>query len=125
MCLPFAYPYHSRVSHALRPAPTACAANAFQEPALAISARLPFACQAHTRCAQPLHPPDAGLQLIEEVSGGKLKGGAVGSSSVVLVPGKLRCADHVADTRTAGSCMLLAQVSMIRVGANVWIGLGQ
>ncbi|GAB4823380.1 hypothetical protein N2152v2_010426 [Parachlorella kessleri] len=53
-----------------------------------------------------------GLQLIETVASGRLRGGAVGSSTVTLVPGKLQCADHVGDTRTAGSCMLLAQAAM-------------
>lgn len=57
-----------------------------------------------------------GLQLIESVCSGRLRGGAVGSKRVALVPGKLRCADFVGDTRTAGSCMLLAQVGWGRAG---------
>lgn len=53
-----------------------------------------------------------GLQLIAELSGGQLQGGAVGSSCITLSPGRLTCGRHVADTRTAGSCMLLAQSAL-------------
>lgn len=55
-----------------------------------------------------------GLRLIAEQlsQGGKLAGGQVGSTSVELQPGRLRCASVVADTQTAGSCVLLAQAAL-------------
>lgn len=53
-----------------------------------------------------------GLQLIAELCSGRLQGGEVGSSCITLQPGRLACGRHVADTRTAGSCMLLAQSAL-------------
>ena len=46
---------------------------------------------------------------VAALCGGNLRGGAVGSGSVSLTPGALTGGCHTADTRTAGSCMLLAQ----------------
>jgi RNA 3'-terminal phosphate cyclase (ATP) len=55
-----------------------------------------------------------GLALVERLSRGSLLGGALNSTAVVLQPGPgpLQCGDSVADTRTAGSCLLLAQTAL-------------
>ena len=53
-----------------------------------------------------------GLQLIAALCGGRLLGGEVGSSSITLQPAPLVCSHHTADTKTAGSCMLLAQSAL-------------
>ncbi|EFN53149.1 hypothetical protein CHLNCDRAFT_136921 [Chlorella variabilis] len=53
-----------------------------------------------------------GLQLIAALCDGQLRGGEVGSSCIKLQPGRLVCSHHLADTRTAGSCMLLAQSAL-------------
>ncbi|KAL4459062.1 hypothetical protein ABPG75_013927 [Micractinium tetrahymenae] len=53
-----------------------------------------------------------GLKLIAELCSGRLRDGAVGSSCITLSPGRLVCGTHVADTRTAGSCTLLAQSAL-------------
>ncbi|KAL4431941.1 hypothetical protein ABPG77_000208 [Micractinium sp. CCAP 211/92] len=53
-----------------------------------------------------------GLQLIAELGSGSLQGGAVGSTCISLATSSLVCGTHVADTRTAGSCMLLAQSAL-------------
>lgn len=64
-------------------------------------------------CRAGLRPQHlTGLQLVAELSGGCLQGGAVGSCCVTLAPGRLVCGTHEADTRTAGSCMLLAQSAL-------------
>lgn len=36
----------------------------------------------------------------------------MGSSCITLTPGRLVCSHHLADTRTAGSCMLMAQSAL-------------
>ncbi|MEW5312456.1 MAG: hypothetical protein WDW38_004089 [Sanguina aurantia] len=54
----------------------------------------------------------AGMQLIERVCSGRLAGGLVGSTEVSLTPGDLACGLYEADTRTAGSCTLLAQAAL-------------
>ncbi|KAK9834892.1 hypothetical protein WJX81_006902 [Elliptochloris bilobata] len=54
----------------------------------------------------------AGIRLVQELCGGSLQGGEVGSTQVTLEPNALRCGTHVADTRTAGSCTLLAQAAL-------------
>jgi len=51
-----------------------------------------------------------GMFAVQELTNGRLRGGAVGSSEVTLEPCALRCGTHTADTGTAGSCTLLAQV---------------
>eukprot|EP00887_Chlorella_sp_A99_P006731 scaffold3.g6731.t1 len=53
-----------------------------------------------------------GLRLIEELSGGRLEGGVAKSQCITLEPGTLRGGSHVGDTKTAGSCMLLAQAAL-------------
>ena len=50
------------------------------------------------------------VHAAQELCGGELQGGAIGSTEFTLEPRALRCGAHVADTRTAGSCTLLAQV---------------
>lgn len=44
--------------------------------------------------------------------GGQLVGGEVGSSCITLSPRQLVCSHHTADTKTAGSCTLLAQSAL-------------
>jgi len=53
----------------------------------------------------------AGLQLVAEVCQGKLTGGTIGSQQISLRPQHLTSGHHIGDTKTAGSCMLLAQVA--------------
>ena len=52
----------------------------------------------------------AGLQLVAKVCQGKLQGGEIGSKEISLHPRHITSGHHLADTKTAGSCMLLAQV---------------
>lgn len=52
----------------------------------------------------------AGLQLVAELCQGKLDGATIGSQEICLTPHHISSGHHVADTKTAGSCMLLAQV---------------
>ena len=54
----------------------------------------------------------AGLQLVAEVCQGELTGGTIGSREITLRPQHLTSGYHVGDTKTAGSCMLLAQVTI-------------
>lgn len=54
----------------------------------------------------------AGLQLIERMSGGKLEGGAVKSTSIRLSPGRLVCGAYEGDTKTAGSSTLMVQAAL-------------
>lgn len=64
-------------------------------------------------CGAGLRPQHlTGLQLIAELGSGSLQGGAVGSTCISLATSSLMCGTHVADTRTAGSCMLLAQSAL-------------
>lgn len=51
----------------------------------------------------------AGLQLVAELCQGHFEGGAVGSQEIKLTPKRITSGYHLADTKTAGSCMLLAQ----------------
>ncbi|GMH39420.1 hypothetical protein BSKO_07318 [Bryopsis sp. KO-2023] len=65
------------------------------------------------RSAPGLRPQHlTGLQLISKVCGGTLSGGVKGSTQIALDPGTLRAGKHVGDTRTAGSCTLLAQATI-------------
>lgn len=50
-----------------------------------------------------------GLQLIQKVCSGHLQGGVKGSTEISFDPGALRAGKYVGDTKTAGSCTLLAQ----------------
>ena len=52
----------------------------------------------------------AGLQLVADLCQGRLEGGTIGSQEISLTPHHLSCGHHIGDTKTAGSCMLLAQV---------------
>lgn len=54
----------------------------------------------------------AGLQLVGNMCGADLAGCEVGSKSIMLAPGRLRSGRFAADTRTAGSCMLMVQASL-------------
>ena len=56
----------------------------------------------------------AGLQLVAEVCQGKLTGGSIGSQEVSLHPQHITSAHYFSDTKTAGSCMLLAQVCYLQ-----------
>ncbi|XP_069673562.1 RNA 3'-terminal phosphate cyclase [Periplaneta americana] len=53
-----------------------------------------------------------GVQIVSDISKGKLKGGEIGSTEVVLHPGKVKCGEYFADTGTAGSVGLLIQVAL-------------
>lgn len=53
-----------------------------------------------------------GLQMIEKASNGKLIGAEVKSCTITLRPGIVRCNQLVGDTKTAGSCVLLAQATL-------------
>ncbi|GIL60531.1 hypothetical protein Vafri_15083 [Volvox africanus] len=60
---------------------------------------------------QPQHL--TGLKLVEALCCGKLDGGEVGSSRIVLRPQQSpRTGKYSADTRTAGSCTLMLQAAM-------------
>ena len=52
----------------------------------------------------------AGLQLVTDLCQGELVGSTIGSQEISLTPQRLGTGHHTADTKTAGSCMLLAQV---------------
>lgn len=52
----------------------------------------------------------AGLQLVADLCQGSLHGATIGSQEISLIPHHLNSGHHIADTKTAGSCMLLAQV---------------
>ena len=52
----------------------------------------------------------AGLQLVADLCQGKLSGGTIGSQEISLKPQHISSGHHIGDTKTAGSCMLLAQV---------------
>jgi RNA 3'-terminal phosphate cyclase (ATP) len=54
----------------------------------------------------------AGLEVVASLSAGTLVGAHVGSTDVTLHPGSIRCGGYEADTKTAGSCTLLAQVAL-------------
>lgn len=50
------------------------------------------------------------MQLVRECCQGELLGAEVGSKAMALVPGTIQGGSYLADTGTAGSCSLLAQV---------------
>ncbi|KAL3157661.1 hypothetical protein ABBQ32_012103 [Trebouxia sp. C0010 RCD-2024] len=54
----------------------------------------------------------AGLQLVADLCQGRLEGGTIGSQEISLTPHHLSCGHHIGDTKTAGSCMLLAQAAL-------------
>ena len=43
-----------------------------------------------------------GVEIVRDVSKGKLKGNEIGSTEITLHPGKVRCGEYSADTETAG-----------------------
>lgn len=51
----------------------------------------------------------SGILLGRDICNGKLDGGMLGSTEMTLIPGKLTGGEHLADTKTAGSVMLLVQ----------------
>lgn len=51
----------------------------------------------------------SGLLLGRDICNGRLDGGVLGSTEMTLIPGKLTGGEHLADTKTAGSVMLLVQ----------------
>lgn len=55
-----------------------------------------------------------GVQLVHRLSGGDLDGAAVGSTSITFRPQERLTTGRtfVADTQTAGSCTLLAQIAV-------------
>ncbi|XP_067027666.1 RNA 3'-terminal phosphate cyclase-like isoform X1 [Acropora muricata] len=53
-----------------------------------------------------------GLQLIREITSGKLFGDNIGSMSVTLHPSSVGCGTFIADTKTAGSICLLIQLAL-------------
>ncbi|PNF30765.1 RNA 3'-terminal phosphate cyclase [Cryptotermes secundus] len=53
-----------------------------------------------------------GVEVVRDISEGKLKGGEIGSTEIVLHPGKVKCGEYSADTGTAGSICLLIQVAL-------------
>jgi RNA 3'-terminal phosphate cyclase len=44
----------------------------------------------------------AGVEIVRDISGGKLRGGEIGSKEIVFYPGKVKCGEYSADTETAG-----------------------
>ena len=54
----------------------------------------------------------AGLQLVADMCGGDLAGCVVEAAAIELYPGLLRGGRFLADTKTAGSCMLMVQVRL-------------
>ncbi|XP_038069258.1 RNA 3'-terminal phosphate cyclase-like [Patiria miniata] len=54
----------------------------------------------------------SGLQLVRDLCSGELIGGSVGSTEITFIPSKIKAGRYVADTKTAGSVVLLMQVSM-------------
>ena len=55
----------------------------------------------------------AGLQLVTDLCQGHLDGGTIGSQEISLTPHHISSGHHIGDTKTAGSCMLLAQVQLV------------
>ncbi|MBN3282011.1 RTCA cyclase, partial [Polyodon spathula] len=54
----------------------------------------------------------SGLELVRDLCAGQLQGGEVGSTEITLTTGKVKGGDYTADTKTAGSVVLLMQVSL-------------
>ncbi|MGH0173598.1 UNVERIFIED_CONTAM: hypothetical protein FKN15_066042 [Acipenser sinensis] len=54
----------------------------------------------------------SGLELVRDLCAGQLEGGVVGSTEITLTTGKIKGGDYTADTKTAGSVVLLMQVSL-------------
>lgn len=54
----------------------------------------------------------AGIELVRDICNGKLEGGQLGSTAIRFRPGKIKPGHYYADPKTAGSTMLLVQVSL-------------
>ncbi|XP_033636521.1 RNA 3'-terminal phosphate cyclase-like [Asterias rubens] len=54
----------------------------------------------------------SGLQLVSDLCKGELLGGAVKSSEITFIPSTIQSGRFIADTKTAGSVVLLMQVSL-------------
>uniref|UniRef100_A0A673IWD3 RNA 3'-terminal phosphate cyclase n=1 Tax=Sinocyclocheilus rhinocerous TaxID=307959 RepID=A0A673IWD3_9TELE len=54
----------------------------------------------------------SGLELVRDMCNGNLEGATVGSTEIMLTPGKIKGGNHIADTQTAGSVGLLMQISL-------------
>lgn len=44
----------------------------------------------------------AGLEIIRDISGGKLEGGDIGSTAITFHPESVKAGEYSADTQTAG-----------------------
>ncbi|XP_063227109.1 RNA 3'-terminal phosphate cyclase [Bacillus rossius redtenbacheri] len=53
-----------------------------------------------------------GVQIVQQMTGGTLKGADIGSTSIEFHPGRIRGGEYSADTQTAGSIGLLIQVAL-------------
>jgi len=53
-----------------------------------------------------------GLQLVRDITSGKLNGDKIGSTSVTLLPSSIGSGTFSADTQTAGSVCLLMQLAL-------------
>ncbi|KAG7513286.1 RNA 3' [Solea senegalensis] len=53
-----------------------------------------------------------GLQLVSDLCSGCLQGASIGSTDIILTPGKIQSGSHTADTQTAGSVCLLLQLAL-------------
>ena len=62
-----------------------------------------------------------GVEIVRDVSGGKLKGGEIGSTEIVLHPGKVKCGEYSADTGTAGWVFLLIEWNMFVINVSKYL----
>jgi len=53
-----------------------------------------------------------GINLVREITGGKLTGGSFGSTEISFLPSTLKAGNYSADTKSAGAVCLLAQVAL-------------
>lgn len=53
-----------------------------------------------------------GINLVREITGGKLTGGTFGSTEISFLPSTLKAGNYSADTKSAGAVCLLAQVAL-------------
>lgn len=53
-----------------------------------------------------------GISLVRELTGGRLEGAELGSTSITFRPGPIRGGSYTADTKSAGAVCLLAQVCL-------------
>ena len=62
-----------------------------------------------------------GVEIVRDISGGKLKGGEFGSTEIVLHPGKVKCGEYSADTGTAGWVFLLIEWNMLVINFSKYL----